>query len=432
MPAGRRLLLSLFLALGSLAAAGCEPYMSMTDQIPAETRRAVALLPETPGYVGMVDMQTILTQLDDLQGANWADSLRQTENPHLRAFLDATGLDPARDVQAAYGAIEGNDGFSGVLFASLAPAQLDRYLERAPARSGRRTTYRDVPLYHLSLGGGETSRDTLSVAFLEEDLLAVSTRADRVTAMVDRHWAEEPTGLAANRDYMTLVERVGHGSTAWLVGRDVVQTALQDSADVGEQEKPSSAASRVSQAGLQRALATWTDRVLGLSKVSSFGGRTGGKVGRLKRRLRDQALSVTLTETALEGQVYLTMRDNASASSVVDVAEGAVAMMRLSADDLSAQQRDLLDEIQIDRDGAIVHIQFAVDRAQIRDRLRSAPPNRAAHQANPTIRQPRVATHRLGSIKRARAALQPAQSMGGATHPEKRLSTRTTRTVRVR
>jgi hypothetical protein len=401
------LLLSVLLALGAFGVAGCEPYMSMTDQIPAQTRRAVALLPETPGYVGMVDVQTVLTQLDDLQGANWADSLRQTDNPNLRAFLDATGLDPKRDVQAAYGAIENNDGFSGVLFASLTPTQLDRYLERAPARSGRRTAYHDAPLYHLALGG--PARDTLSIAFVEEGVLAVSTRADRVTAMVDRHRAGTTAGLAGNEAYMTLVERVGHGSTAWLVGRDVVQTALRDSADAGGRDAPAGAASRVSQAGLQHALATWTDRMLGLSDVSSIGGRAGAKMDRLKRRLREQALSVTLTETALEGQVYLTMRDDASASSVVDVAEGAVAMMRLSADELDAQQRDLLDEIQIDRDGAIVHVQFAVDRAQVREQMRAAPPDRAVHQVSPTTRQPMVATHRLGGIKPAGAALQPAR-----------------------
>ena len=410
MPAGRHSLLVLVFVLGALGLAGCEPYMSMTDQIPVQTRRAAALLPETPGYVGMIDVQTALTQMSELQGKSWADSLRETENPHLRAFLEATGLDLKRDIQAAYGAIEGESSFSGVLFASLTPTQLDRYLQQAPSGGGQKTTYRDVPLYHLALGGDEPASDTLSVAFVEEGMLAVAMTADDVTAMVDRHRrGDVKVGLWSNDAYMTLVKRVGHGSTAWLVGRDMVQTALQDSAATEEEGgRSGTAASRVSQAGVQRALAQWTDRVLGLSEVSSFEGRAGAKVGRLKRRLREQALSVTLTDAALEGQVYLTMRDNASASSVVDVAEGAVAMMKLSSDDLKQRHRDLLDEIQIERDGAIVHIQFAIDRKEIRKEMRTASQDRAIHQAKPATRQLMIATRRLDGITRHTSSLQPS------------------------
>jgi hypothetical protein len=281
-----------------------------------------------------------------------------------------------------------------------------------------------VPLYHLALGGDEPASDTLSVAFVEEGMLAVAMTADDVTAMVDRHRrGDVKVGLWSNDAYMTLVKRVGHGSTAWLVGRDMVQTALQDSAATEEEGgRSGTAASRVSQAGVQRALAQWTDRVLGLSEVSSFEGRAGAKVGRLKRRLREQALSVTLTDAALEGQVYLTMRDNASASSVVDVAEGAVAMMKLSADDLNDRHRDLLDEIQIERDGAIVHVQFALDRTQIRDKMKSAARSGAARHGQSTIRQSMIATRRLSGITRSPAALQPAQLLGRATAAEMRLS----------
>jgi len=433
MPAGRFSLLVLVFVLGALGLAGCEPYMSMTDQIPVQTRRAAALLPETPGYVGMVDVQTALTQMSDLQGKSWADSVRQTENPHLRAFLDATGLDLERDVQAVYGAIEGESSFHGVLFASLTPTQLGRYLEQAPSGGGRQTTYRDVPLYHLALSSDEPASDTLSVAFVEEGMLAVAMTADEVTAMVDRHQrGDGEVGLWSNDAYMTLVKRVGHGSTAWLVGRDMVQAALQDSADTEEEGRSGTTASRVSQAGVQRALAQWTDRVLGLSEVSSFEGRAGDKVGRLKRRLREQALSVTLTDSALEGQVYLTMRDNASASSVVDVAEGAVAMMKLSSDDLKQRHRDLLDEIQIERDGAIVHIQFAIDRKQIRKEMRAASQDRAIHQAKPATHQFMIATRRLDGITRHTPSLQSSPNMTSATHTQTHLSTPNTSSERGR
>jgi hypothetical protein len=423
MPAGRPSLLPFVLALSVLGLAGCEPYMSMTDQVPARTRQAAALLPETPGYVGMVDVQTVLAQLDDPQGSGWADSLRRTETPRLRAFLDATGLDPKRDVQAVYGAIGDENALSGVLFANLTPAQLDRYLERAPAPSGRRTTYRDVPVYHLAFGDPDDA-DTLSVGVLRDGMLALSSDAALARAMVDRHRAASPAGLEANTAYMRLVKRVGHGSTAWLVGRDVVETALRDSAAGTEATGEEPPSSRVSQAGVQQALSEWADRVLGLSEVSSFEGRAGAQVDRLKRRLREQALSVTLTDTALRGQVYLTMRDNASASSVVDVAEGAVAMMKLSSDDLDQRHRDLLDEIEIEQDGAIVRVRFALDRERVRKKMESDAKSRTAHRERPAIRQPMIATRRWARITPGRAPLQVAREIDHATTSREALSPR--------
>jgi hypothetical protein len=397
--------------------------MSMTDQIPVQTRRAAALLPETPRYVGMVNVETALKHLDDLNDKNLADSLRQTDNPYLRTFLEATGLDPATDVQAAYGALEGGDALSGVLFATLTPAQLTRYLERAPDGAGRRTTYRDAPLFHLAIGEHAPPHDTLSVAFVGEGTMAVATTADRVTAMVDRHRATEQAGLGANDAYMTLVKRVGHGSTAWLAGRDVVETALQDSAATGTQAAQAGGTPQVSQAGLQRALAEWSDRVLGLSDVSSLGGRAGDQMGRLRQRLREQALSITLTDAALEGEVYLTMRDNASAASVVDVAEGAVAVMRLSGDELDERHRDLLDEIQIDRDGAIVHIRFALDREKVRKKVQAASRDHAIRPGTRAIRHATVATRRLAGITRPGAPVRSTPKSGDATDGPVHLST---------
>jgi hypothetical protein len=242
--------------------------------------------------------------------------------------------------------------------------------------------------------------------------------------MVDRHQAASPAGLEANTAYMRLVKRVGHGSTAWLVGRDVVETALRDSAAGTEATGEEPPSSRVSQAGVQQALGEWADRVLGLSEVSSFEGRAGAQVDRLKRRLREQALSVTLTDTALRGQVYLTMRDNASASSVVDVAEGAVAMMKLSSDDLDQRHRDLLDEIEIEQDGAIVRVRFALDRERVRKKMESDAKSRTAHRERPAIRQPMIATRRWARITPGRAPLQVAREMDHATTSREALSPR--------
>lgn len=421
MPAGRPLWIVL-IAAGILSLAGCEPYMSITDRIPAQTRQAVALLPETPRYVGMVDVQTTLRRLNELKGENLADSLRRTESPYLHSFLDATGLDLKKDVQAVYGVFDETESVSAVLFANLTPEQMDRYLEAAPGDGGETTTYRDVPLYHLAF---TDPADTLSVAFLEDGLLAVGMEAAHVTAMVDRHQATEQTGLGANEDYMTLVKRVGHGSTAWLAGRDVLKTALRDSAAAGGDQSKGEGASRVSQAGLQRALTEWTDRVLGLSEVnvSSFEGRAQDEVDQLKRQMREQAVSITLTDATLRGEVYLTMRDNASASSMVDVAEGAVAVAKLSKEKLDDRQRDLLDGITIERSGPIVHVQFALDEAQIREQMTTALRGRGIRRASTAIRHSTSATRRIGSITQLTPPLQSVRMRRSATNLRMGLST---------
>ena len=417
------------LAVGSLVLTGCEPYLSMTDQVPAQTRRAAELLPESPRYVGMIEVSTALSHVNDLSGENLADSLRQLENPYVRTFLDATGLNPETDIRAAYATLESEHAFSAVLFAKLAPSQLDRYLEEAPAGAGRATTYRNVPLYHLALGDRdetmEQAPDTLTLAFVGKETLAAGIDADRVTAMVDRHRAreesKEASGLRSNDQYMTLIKRVGRGSTAWLVGRDVVESALTDTEAAAENEAPGDSL-KVNHAGLQQALAEWSDRVLGLSDVSSsFSGRASEKVDELKRRLRAQALSLTLTDATLDGQVYLTMRDNSSASSVVDVAEGAVAVMKLSSDELDDRHRDLLDEIEIERDGAIVHIQFSLERERLRKRMRRTR-QAVIHPLDPSVRPAMVTTRREGSITGRPLTLQRAPR-SRATDPRRTLST---------
>ena len=397
----RRLSLWGFLfVLGAFGLAACEPYMSMTDQLPVQARRAATLLPEQPRYVGMVNIETVFQQVGDLRNQNFADSLRQTDHPLMRAFMDATGMDPNSDLNVAYGALEGNEAFSVVLFADLAPEQLDRYLDRAPRNAGRTSTYQGRPVYHLTLGEREaSSSDTLTVAFVDEGTLAVSNDVERVRAMVDRHQSAQGTNLLSNDTYMDLVKRVGRGNTAWLVGRDVVEAALQDSSGGETAVASVEGAPPVNQAGLQNALSEWSDRVLGLSEVSAIGGRASAKFGQLKSRLQDQAISITLTETALEGQVYLTMRDNASASSVVDVAEGAVAMLKLSGDNLDERHRDLLDEVTIERDGPIVHVQFSLDRGTLQNEMRAERERPNIRRADSPVRPVISSIRRTGSIK---------------------------------
>lgn len=345
----------------------------MTDPVPAQTRKATLLLPESPRYAGMVDLNTAMAQVDDLGNMNLNDSLRQASGPGLQTFLDDTGMDPETDLRAVYGAV-GEEGFSAVIVADLTPTQINRYLDQAPGDAGRSTTYRDVTLFHLTdpkNTNGERPEDTLSVGFVQSGMIAAAMDEGRVKNMIDRY-RDQTAGLRESEPYMTLIEQVGHGSTAWLVGRNVLQNALRDTA--GEAAENASAASSrrppaAEEAGIQSVLSEWTDRVLGLSESSSFGEEASSKIERLKSRVREQAVSVTLTDGTLEGEVYLTMRDETSAANVANIVQGAVAAAKISQEEVSGLRRDLLDDVNIDQRGSVVHVQFAVEREKLRQKV---------------------------------------------------------------
>ena len=387
--------------------------MSLTDRIPAQTRQATALLPAAPRYAGMVDLETAMGQVDAFGEMSLVDSLRRADGTRLSTFLDATGMDPETDLKAVYGAVEDGKSFSAVVFADLTPDQLDQYLDRAPERGGRATTYRDVPMYHLVAGQQDSSHtstpDTLSLGFVRSGTIAAAMEAGRVEAMIDRH-KDQTGGVQGNESYMTLVERVGHGSTAWLVGRDVLQTALRDSA-TGPARTGSAASEDApagSRDGFEQLLSAWADRMLGLSDApSALEGSAGSKVERLKSQIREQAVSITLTDRTLEGEAYLTMRDETSAANVVDVSKGAIAALRLSEEEIDGLTGDLLDEVTIERDGPIVHATLAVDRAQVRKAVQAGTEKRAARRSKSSIRRAKGTIRRLPGITRAAPALRP-------------------------
>lgn len=414
-----RLPLWLLLLVGALSLGGCEPYMSMTDQLPTQTRRAAALLPDGPRFVGMVNVEQALGQMGGLTAIPSTDSLRRTGAPRLRTFLDATGFDPRTDVTSAYGAVgEDGDALSIVAFADLGPDQLDRYLDQAGPGAGTRTDYRDVPLYHLALCMGdcgdasEAPPDTLSLAFVQNGTIALALNRSHVRAIVDRH-RDDRGGLRDNDAYMKLVERVGRDRTAWLVGRNVIETALRDSAATGQQES-TDAPDAVDEeapavrAGLQGALVEWSNRVLGLSSVPSnvsmLEGRGKERLQRLRRKVREQAVALTLTDAGLEGEVFLTMSNEASASSVTDIAEGLLAVLRLSRDELTARQQNVLDQATVEQDGALVRVRFSLARDYLRmsedEPTTARAPTGGVRRVDAAVRPADVATRRWASIIR--------------------------------
>jgi hypothetical protein len=146
--------------------------------------------------------------------------------------------------------------------------------------------------------------------------------------------------------------------------------------------------------------------MLGLSDASSaLEGSAGSKIDRLKSRIRGQAVSLTLTDEALEGEAYLTMRDETSAANVVDVSKGAIAALRLSEKEIGGVTGDLLDEVTIEQDGPIVHVQFAVGREQLQKTMERTRRERAARRSKSSIRRLKGTIRRMASITRTASAL---------------------------
>ena len=393
MTARRPPLWGLLLLAAAVGLAGCEPYMSLTDRIPTQTRQATALLPETPRFAGMVDLETATGQLGAWTEMDLREQFREAEGTRLGTFLDATGMEPETDLKAVYGAGGRGQSFSAVVFADLTPTQMDQYLDRVP-EAGHATTYREVPVYHL-VSGNQTddasAPDTLTMGFVRDGVIAAAPDARRVEAMVDRH-RDSATGLRGNEPYMTLVERVGHGSTAWLVGRDVLQTALRDSA--GGRGDTAGEAPDPNEAGLQRMLGAWADRTLGIDETPPFEAPDDSRFEQLRRQVREQAVSITLTAESMEGEAYLTMQDETSAANVVDVSKGVMAALRLSGDDAETDGlRGVLGDVSIDRDGPIVHAQFAIGREQFRQTIQAG-------------REAPTAGRSVASIRRANRAIR--------------------------
>lgn len=372
--------------------------MSMTDRIPAQARTATSLLPEAPRYAGMVDLETMMTQaapfLKETPGVT--ERLR-TGSERLRRFLDATGMDPQTDLTAVYGAVERETAVSAVLFADLTSAQLDRYLAQAPASGGRATTHRGVPVYHLALGPPASAPDTLSVGIVREGLLVAAPEAERVRAMIDRS-VDGAGGLQNNDAYMALVERVAHGSTAWGVGRGVLEAALRDSASAAEPP--------AREAGVQQLLGAWADRMLGLPEDGEgreVVGAAESKMGRLIEAVQEQALSVTLTDATVEGTAYLTLRDEARAARITDLAKGVLAAVRLSGS--TSGERALLRDVVVEREGPVVEARGSVGRARLRQWIQGDEDARAARGANASTRRADATIRRSGGTTHGPGAL---------------------------
>lgn len=371
--------------------------MSMTDRIPAQARTATSLLPETPRYAGMVDLETVVTEAGLFLGEAPSMTERLRTGPEsLRRFLDATGMDPRTDLTAVYGAVDTGMDVSAVVFADLTAAQLDRYLAQAPASAGRAATYRGVPVYHLALGPPGSAQDTLSVGIVRDGLLAAASEAERVRAMIDRS-ADAMGGLQDNDAYMALVERVAHGSTAWGVGRGVLQAALRDSAR----------AAPAREAGVQQLLGAWADRMLGLPEDEegrAVVGAAEGKMDRLIGAVQEQALSVTLTDAAVEGTAYLTLRDEASAARITDLAKGVLAAVRLSGS--AADEGAFLRDVTVEREGPVVEARGSVARARLREWMQGDDDARAARGTNASTRRADATIRRLGGTMQGPRALR--------------------------
>jgi hypothetical protein len=413
---------------------GCEPYLSMTDPVTARARKATTVLPAEPRFVAMVNMHDVVDHAPGLLGNQFAaDSIRAAfENGRTQEFMAETGFDPTEDLHEAYFAMTGEDAFSLVVFADVARDRLEQYVEAQTDGRIARSTYRDATVYQAqkaasdeeATGNGdddadaeaEENGDGPAFAIAEEGVYVAARTVDEVRGMVDR-LRDGGRSLSANPKYMELVRRVSRGSSAWVVGSGFFEEMRAQA----ERARKNS----TQMAGFAAALGAWSNRVLGMTETSSTAGRG---LNRLKNKVRDIAVAVTLSSEQLEGKAFFTMSDDASASDVVDVAQGAVAALRLSQDQFSESQRALLDDLQVERDGELVQVAFTLSRSVLRDLSGEqmaahwwpyGPAQRAGgapvHQAAPERRMPVTYVH-APAPRVAAAAESPGRRVAPVRH----------------
>ncbi len=312
----RRSSLALLLALllfVPIIGSGCESGIDQPAETPPETRAATALLPADARMATMVDMQHLqkhgperARRMLEAPFANGASA----EVARLQDFLEASGLNPDRDVERIYMAVSKADRTPwSVAYGSFDRARIEEALRSTFGDDLQPSTYRDVTIFVAS----ETQDDhRFALAVPNADMMLVAGAPDALRAMIDR--LRDGTDPAPAGD---LVRKASQGQSFWFVTKDVGR--LGDDSGTRDDEVPSD-------------------------------------VRRLGQVLKDVAGHFSFAaDGSLDGQLILVPQPSAQAADVADVARGAISALRQRTDAPdafreAAQQADVQtvdDEVHI-------------------------------------------------------------------------------------
>ena len=299
---------------------GCGPDVTNAPPVPARTQQAMTLLPAEAAFAGMLDLQDLQENggisFSSERGVTvrFLDSdlafnpLSAEQQERLQAFIDATGFDPGRDLLAAYAAGDSTRPRTILLATQM---DRDRLVEQLVDSFGARidtASYREAPILRLQVDRADVP---IQFALMDDGWVALSSDPAVLRATIDRSQAPSaPSGRAMP----SLVDAIGGRGGAWLTLRDLPSQRL--------------------------ALSAGDDRL-----------------NQLARAVRDVASALRFEADGVAGTVLLTTDQNAR--DVADVVRGAISTVKMNQE-LSAEQRQLLDQIRVTDATGQVWIEFTV------------------------------------------------------------------------
>lgn len=326
MTVPRRLFCWFVAATALFLIAGCGPDVTDAPPVPSRTQEALTLLPADAQMTGMLDLQALQRDggisfsnerglsLRFLDSDLTFNPLSEAQQARLRAFIEATGFEPGRDLHAAYVALDTTQSRTVLLAVEADRTRLSRHLAETLSERLDTTSHRGTPLLQWR-PSDETPE--LQLALLSDNWIALGASRSTLRSVIDRSMG---TPAPDPDDAMrALVDAVGGRGDAWIALRDLP-----------------------------------TQRLVSATK--------DGRANQLAEAVRDAALALRFTEDGVDGTALLTTDQNAA--DLADVVRGGLSTAKLNQD-LSEDQRHLLDQITVVDADEAVWITFTATQEQL-------------------------------------------------------------------
>lgn len=248
----------------------------------------------------------------------------------LQAFIDATGFDPASDLESIYVAMPSDSaearGAGFAIRVDMNRSQLEDYLASQDSLVAHDASYRNTAIYRLRRGP-----DPLQFALLSDRLIVAASNDGALRTMIDRYDGQAPTLANSSEQRQRLFAESVREGPLGLVAYDLP-----------------------------------TQRLLQQTDADS-------DLERIGQAVRDIVGTLDFTEDQVRGRLLLTTDRNAS--DVASVVRGAIAALKTDPDRSDAQ-RAMLDRVKVTDGDGTVTIQFDMKMEMLARMLLDLQPTR--------------------------------------------------------
>ncbi|MBX2820830.1 MAG: hypothetical protein KTR29_14145 [Rhodothermaceae bacterium] len=316
----------LLLALSLLVVfSSCESQVEYSDdEISLQAKNAVDVLPSSPAFVGMMNIQDLS---DSEMGAMIEEGMHGGKMDELNDLMEATGFNPKEDLKEVYMAMEeigaeDNPGVSMVAYASLDANSMSEYIEERAGDELQNRSYRGVELYILEKG-----REAFGFSIANDDMILAASRIDLLEGMVDR-LIDEGDALSSNTEWMDLLAQASTGKSAWFIA-----------------EKPD----------------------IDMSAEKHSGNSMDETARQIFTAVDHLVVAMNVDYDDVESQIFLQPNASVDAGDLEDLIKGLRSAMR-SSPEMDDEHLAMLDEIDISTSRGQVRIQFDVE-GEMLDRI---------------------------------------------------------------